>query len=235
MPLKDLDNIRQSMSEGITESVLKDTVYFLKNVDDAEVQVLIDDERLEGIYFQTARMKDSFDAFPELLLCDATYKLNNLNLPLYIFLVINVNGQGEVAASFLLANETGANLRQMCQIFKSNNEKWNDIQSITTDKDFTERHAFKAEFPCADLLLCLFHTLKTFKRNITIDRMSISSSIRNECLVLLQKMAFSEGERDYTIHYEALKNLKVDKVLNYFNDNWHNISVEWIKGLIKEK
>ena len=37
-----------------------------------------DDNVLQGIYFQTETWKQMFSKFPELLMIDATYKLNNL-------------------------------------------------------------------------------------------------------------------------------------------------------------
>ena len=43
----------------------------------AEVTVFVDKENvLQAIYFQTKEMKDMFQAYPELLFIDATYKLN---------------------------------------------------------------------------------------------------------------------------------------------------------------
>ena len=38
------------------------------------------------------------------------------------------------------------------------------------DKDFNDRAIFKKEFPDAALHLCLFHTLRSFKREITTEK-----------------------------------------------------------------
>ena len=37
-----------------------------------------EEDMLNAIYFQTSEMRSTFDSYPELLLIDATYKLNDL-------------------------------------------------------------------------------------------------------------------------------------------------------------
>ena len=41
-------------------------------------------------------MKTVFDSYPEVILVDATYKLNNLRMSLYLMMYIVGNGQGEI-------------------------------------------------------------------------------------------------------------------------------------------
>ena len=57
-------------------------------------------------------MKSAFEAFPEVLLVDATYKLLDLRMPVYLLLIIDGNGQSEIVGIFLAAKRwTLANLR----------------------------------------------------------------------------------------------------------------------------
>ena len=42
-----------------------------------------------GLFFQDSTMQVCFSAFPEVLLFDATYKLNDRRMPVYIFLSID--------------------------------------------------------------------------------------------------------------------------------------------------
>ena len=51
-------------------------------------------------------MKSVFDLHLEVILVDATYKLNNLRIPLYLMMCIDVNGQGEIVLMFLTIMET---------------------------------------------------------------------------------------------------------------------------------
>ena len=42
-----------------------------------------------------------YAAYPEVLLVDATYKLNELRMPVYLLLVIDSNGQSEIVGVFV--------------------------------------------------------------------------------------------------------------------------------------
>ena len=109
-------------------------------------------------------MRLIFDAFPEILLINATYKLNNLRLPLYIMLAIDGNGESEIIGLMLLADEQADMLRRMIRLFKKHNLAWEGINCVMADKDMTERNIIKEEIPQAGLLICLFHTMRSFKR-----------------------------------------------------------------------
>ena len=96
--------------------------------------------------------------FPELILIDATYKLNNLSMPLYIMMVVDGNGESEVIALWLVVREDKTTIGHLMNIFI----KCNDTSStgcIMADKDFTEREIFAEKIPDAELMICLFHTL----------------------------------------------------------------------------
>ena len=56
---------------------------------------------LKAIYFQTPEMKNIFASYPELLLIDATYKLNDLHMPLYVLMVVDGNGESEIVCLWL--------------------------------------------------------------------------------------------------------------------------------------
>ena len=51
-----------------------------------------------GILFQDSVMKSLFASYPEVLMIDATYKLNELRMPLYLMIVLDSNGQSEIVA-----------------------------------------------------------------------------------------------------------------------------------------
>ena len=60
---------------------------------------------VQGIYFQDSSMKMSSESYPELLMVDATYKWNNLRMPVFIPLVIDGNGESEIVSVFLVSTE----------------------------------------------------------------------------------------------------------------------------------
>lgn len=49
--------------------------------------------------------KDAFQAYPEIVFIDATYKLLELGLPTYLTLCEDSNGQSEITAVCLLVSE----------------------------------------------------------------------------------------------------------------------------------
>ena len=60
-------------------------------------------------------MRDTFKAYPELLCLDATYKLLELRLPVYLMLSEDSNGQSEIAAVCLLVQEDATSVTWMVE------------------------------------------------------------------------------------------------------------------------
>ena len=176
-------------------------------------------------------MRSIFSAYPELLCVDATYKLLDLRLPLYIMLVEDGNGQSEVAAAFLLVQETEESLQNVVDIFKKHNPSWPSTRVLMTDKDISEREILAKSFPNASLLICLFHTFRTFRREISTEKMGITAGQRNLCLELLQQMAYSPSEDKYMAIYSTFKDSAPLAVIEYFDEQWHRIRNEWALGM----
>ena len=109
----------------------------------SNVDIFTDDSNtLTGILFQDSLMKSSFASYPEVLLIDATYKLNELRMPLYLMIVLDSNGQSEIVATFLTTTETEIAITKMVKAFKTHNSAWTRTTAILSDKDFTEWNVF---------------------------------------------------------------------------------------------
>lgn len=93
--------------------------------------IVTEDNVVNGIFFQDEEMWHMYDRFPEMLLnfVDATYKLNDLRMPLYLFLVEDGNGESEIVAVWMVVTEDATSIRQMAEIFKKHNRRWSDMQS----------------------------------------------------------------------------------------------------------
>ena len=61
-------------------------------------------------------------------------------------LIEDGNGESEVAAAFLLLEETEELLSKVFEFFKEHNAAWKSIRVIMTDKDITERHVLSCSF-----------------------------------------------------------------------------------------
>ena len=104
------------------------------------VEVLVDQSNvLQEIFFQDQEMKDMFAAYPELVCVDATYKLLELQFPVYMMLVEDGNGQSEIVAIFLLLEENEASISSTVSAFKKHNSRWESVRVLMAGKDMTER------------------------------------------------------------------------------------------------
>ena len=189
-----------------------------------------DDNVLQGIYFQTETWKQMFSKFPELLMIDATYKLNNLRMPLFILMVVDSNGESEVVALWLVASENKPLINSLTETFVHYNDTTN-TKCIMADKDMTEREILAEKIPTAQLLVCLFHVLRTFRREITCEKMNITSAQRMSVLEILSKLVYAQDEENYHIYYQQLKDTKIKSVIEYYDQNWHGIRSQWVEGL----
>ena len=175
----------------------------------AHVDVFSDDDKnLKGIFFQDQQMKDAFKAYPELICIDATYKLLELDLPVYIFVCEDSNGQSEIVAVCLIVAEDAESIAWMLNSFKEHNDEWEKIRVVMADKDIGERDVIKLCVPNATVLICLFHTLRSLRREITCEKMGITSGQRTFCLEIVQKMAYAHSEEEYTKNLKAVPQRK---------------------------
>ena len=186
---------------------------------------------LTGIFLQDAEMKSTFDRFPEVWLADSTYKTNNLNMALYVLLCVDGNSDSHLVCAFFVLNEDKASLTDMINRFKNRNQWWSDVRTVITDKDMTERSVFKSCVPSVNLQICLYHILRTFSREVTMDKMKITSSERSCALGHLEKLAYAHSKTDYDEKYLEFTTGVPGTVVAYYNSNWHHISTEWVKGL----
>ena len=63
--------------------------------------------------YQDRTMRAVYANYPEVLLFDATYKLTQLRMPLYLLMAIDGNGHSEIVGVYLTASETADSLHAM--------------------------------------------------------------------------------------------------------------------------
>ena len=119
------------------------------------VEIVQNEEgNLRGIFFQDDDMKSTFSSYPEILFIDATYKLNELRLPLYVLLIEDGNGLSEIVAIWLIADESGTTIQSMADLLIKHNPCTRNVKVVMADKDFNEREVYANAFPQASLLIC---------------------------------------------------------------------------------
>ena len=174
-------------------------------------------------------MKRMYECFPENLFVDATYKLNDLHMPVYLFVIEDGNGETKILAVWLVSKEDEVSIGKMAQIFKNHNPSWIKTTTIMTDKDFVECDALKAKFPDAQILIYLFHVLKTFRREITVDKLGITAAERIFVLEIIQKMVYAKTKEEYSVFYGKLAEANLKSVTEYFDANWLPVREQWVE------
>ena len=69
-----------------------------------------------GIFFQDVQMRQMYASFPEVIMADATYKLTDLRMPLFLMIGIDGNGHSQVIAVYMTCNETTTALTHMLEV-----------------------------------------------------------------------------------------------------------------------
>ena len=73
---------------------------------DKTIKVVTDEDTvLKAIYYQDNDMKQKFSSFPEMIMVDATYKLNDLRMPVFLQLVVDGNAESEIVSVFIVVEE----------------------------------------------------------------------------------------------------------------------------------
>ena len=110
----------------------------------ASVNVYSDNEKnFKRLFFQDGSMKQCFSSYSEIIFLDATYKLLQIGLPIYLLLCEDSNGLSEIVFVCLLVTEDKDNLQWMLEMFKKNNPCWSQVRIVMADKDIGERDVIK--------------------------------------------------------------------------------------------
>ena len=151
---------------------------------------------LQAIYYQDAKMQQTQAKFPEILLLDATYKLNDLRMSLYLLMPEDRQGETVIIALWVFYNEDKDTISALMDAFIAHNNT-DAIQCVMADKDMVEHAVIREKIPHAPLLICLFHVLRTFRCEVTTEKLGISAHQRLAALEVLRNMAYAKDEETY--------------------------------------
>lgn len=145
---KDIHNFEARLSTKRCQSV-DDFISELSNMPESNISIFVNGTSiedhdnavdLESICFQDERMLKNFELYPELLICDATYKVNDRNMPLFVMMVVDGHGETQIAALVLLKSENNVAMRSALTAFKNTNPKHTETKvsdiSLFTVKSF---------------------------------------------------------------------------------------------------
>ena len=84
-------------------------------------------QNFKGMFFQDEVMKNCLNSYPFI---DATYKLLDINTPVYVMLVEDSNGQSEIVFICILVHEDHDSVKWMMDTFKNRNSSWQRIRVV---------------------------------------------------------------------------------------------------------
>ena len=188
----DVQNIRTATRErNKTGNPVDKVLQLLRDIPGADVGIGHDNEgNIAWLSFQSQEMKRNFELFGDVLIFDATYKLNNRSMPLYLPLVVDSDGNSRIVAMILSANEEATTVSNFLEKFAASNN-CSQVKCLLVDKDLSTIACLKATFTAATVNLCLFHVLKTFRREVTETRLGITVAQKTTILEILQRLAYA--------------------------------------------
>ena len=146
---------------------------------------------------------------------------------------VDGNGECVIVALWVVASEERDTISSLMDCFKMYNVTSN-VKVIMADMDMVEREVMSEKIPDAALQICLFHTLRTFRREVTAEKLGLKADQRLVVLEIFEKLTYSSSEEEYDSHYQTLKAVNIASVLDYFDKNWHGIHRQWVEGLKKQ-
>ena len=103
-----------------------------------------------------------------------------------------------------------------------------------SDKDLLQRDVIREIFPGTGIYICIWHTLRTFSRQITAEKMNLTAQERSHSLEFLSQLLYSNSSEHYDEIYKLFSESVPFAVLEYFNKNWHPIRYEWTVNSMTE-
>ena len=230
--VKDIHNLRAAVT-GKHNDVTEVLNQFAATSPDDDVRLLVDaDNTVRQIMIQTATMQETFAKFPEVLMLDGTYSINNCGMPLYAFIVEDGNGSGQLVALFLMSGEGSAQMKTMFEIFRNANQKITETKTIIIDKDFTEISAIESVIPHVDIQLCTFHCIKAVQKKISSLTLDMSSKAQLNSL--FRKLLYAKNDRDFADTASQIKSIS-SQFDTYLNENWYPVKERWVHHLKNAK
>jgi MULE transposase domain len=214
---------RKDCSENTEVEILLNELKELQSRDPAAIiKTNVVDDIINIIYIQTGEMKQSFSYFPEVLLMDTTYSINNRRMPLVNFLSMDGYGNGIVVAYCFVADERQETIEAAVTMFAHCNvQPVQKTVTVVVDKDYGEIASIEKVLPRVHVHLCRFHVMKTFK-SATIDEPK-----KFELRTLLNQMIYCTTAASYAKLHEKMAHLSTTSFLAYFDKNWHKCTQAW--------
>ena len=89
----------------------------------------------------------------------------------------------------------------------------------------------KRKFTQTAIQICLFHVQRTFRGEVTGEKMGVYLEQWLGILSILRRLVYANSEKTYMTTYVELVGLGIGKLTAYYNKNWHPIRDEWVQWM----
>lgn len=175
-------------------------------------------------------MRNAINAWPEIIFTDSTYKMLANGMITVLTHIMHSNGRTHIGCVGLLTEESTELYQWVFRCLKSDNPKVKENNTCwMSDKCKMIRGALNLEFPGTPVYMCSFHSMQSFQREITTNKMQTTKHVVKEALKNLENMLYSDSEESYLRIYNKFKKEMPQNIINYVEKNWHNCRDEWTK------
>jgi len=96
------------------------------------------------------------------------------------------------------------------------------------DKDLSAVNVLPSTFTNATVNLCLFHCMRSFRREVTEAKLGITTAQNSSVLELIAQTCYTNTVGQYETAYQNLQALNMPQVMAYFDSNWHACKEHWV-------
>jgi MULE transposase domain/FAR1 DNA-binding domain len=149
--------LRKDQLQGLTpiEALIRDFQFDTENW--ASRYTTDDNGHVNFLFFANARSIELIQAYPDVILTDATYKSNRYEMPLIHFLGVTCIGTTFSIAFCFVSGETDMSYHAAVAAFKQDVIGDAKIEAFLTDDEKCLKNALTTHFPAVPQLLCLWH------------------------------------------------------------------------------
>lgn len=250
----------QAHDKLINRGVDSDVFKFIKSIEEkgyiVRYQTSADGKHLQSVLFMHCTAVDKVNILGELFAIDATYKMNELEMPLVSIQPVSHLGRKSSTttpiAYAIVSNEPSSTYAWILNNIKEIAPNGNTNVFIT-DKHSAVMDGLNAFYPDKMHVLCIWHMLESVK--VALKGLFISSKSTHACMKAVSDMIDSSTEEDFQSALDAYQNEATDvkklteknKVMQqngkivqkylaqeYLSDYWLVIKKKWAGYIVKK-
>ncbi|DBA01968.1 TPA: LOW QUALITY PROTEIN: hypothetical protein N0F65_006701 [Lagenidium giganteum] len=154
----------------------------------------------------------------------------------FSFMIQDALGGRQHIQHSLIADERRETQQTVCDQFKANNPKWEDVRCVVIDKDFTEMAVIEKAFPDARVLLCQLHVLHYLHNEIAKAKYGMTDWQKGNMRSAITSLVYSSSETAYDQQIEFIRTIlsapeKIAKWFDYFESNRNACRGKWCSYL----